>query len=135
MHVDHCLRCYSSEAATNQFGLCRDCQLKLSERDAEARYRDFLVRCKVDAWNNAPRFRRFLVRFLQTVAIIFAIAATECAYWFLEPTFYRMRRHPYVTDAFIAVIVIVPLAWFKARNMKREITDRVTADDPVSNRT
>jgi len=135
MRVDHCLRCHSREVATNRFGLCRDCQLKWTQPDAEANYRDFLMRCKVDAWNNAPRFRRFLFRFLQTLAVISAITATECAYWLLEPTFYRMGRHPLVTFAFIVIAVIAPLSWFKARNIKREITDRVTADDPISNRT
>jgi hypothetical protein len=109
MRVDPCSGCGRLEA-TNNFGLCRACELQWDE---QAR--------KEAAWRSTPKPRRFLIRFLQTLAVISAIAATECAYWLLEPTFYRMGRHPFVTCAFIAVLVLAAFAWFKARNMKRDI--------------
>lgn len=112
MRVDLCSGCRRIEA-TNNFGLCHDCEIAWDER---AR--------KEAAWSNTPKARRFLIRFLQTFAVICAIAATECAYWLLEPTFYRMRVHPYITDAFVAGIIVAFAAWFKARNMKREIIER-----------
>jgi hypothetical protein len=119
MRVDACSGCGRLEA-TNHFGLCHDCALSWNERPR-----------KEAAWSNTPKPRRFLIRSLQTVAVIAAIAATECAYWFLEPAFYRMNRHPYITCAFIAVIVLAVFAWFKAHTMKREILDRATSTESL----
>jgi hypothetical protein len=114
MRVDPCSGCGRLEV-TNQFGLCRACELSWDER---AR--------KEAAWRNTPKSRRFLIRFLQTFAVISAIAATECAYWFLEPTFYRMGEHPLITCALIVAAVIAVFAWINARNMRREILQRTT---------
>lgn len=92
-------------------GLCPACDLRSRER----------LRKEV-AWDNAPRSRKLLIRFLQTLAVISAFIALECAYWIL--VLRRFAHNPLVIVFLLVAGVIAFVAWRKARDMKRDIINR-----------
>jgi multidrug transporter EmrE-like cation transporter len=110
MRADFCSGCNKPILTANPLNLCPDCDLTLKTRWA-----------KETTWEDAPVWKRAVVRLFFGVTIIAAFVCLSLAMWILEPSYARAFDHPWSFFGLIAAAIIGYLSYQKARNIKRRI--------------